>query len=274
MRGLEREAVVEQLGRLVHDAGRLLLAAHHHDRDALAVALGAADVGVPGVVGEAGLTADEAGVVAEQLVVVEDRNGRFSVGRRDFEVLRGDGLGEFRLLHRIVEDHAQVVRRGRHAGTVEPRRRRCARVGGADPPCRLVHLGDRGVDAAERGGEGVRDVVAGMHEQAVQQLVDRVVAAGGDPDAGALLLRVLRRRDDHLLWLQRVHHDKREQRLDQGRRALTRVRVFRREHRTRVEVLQNPRSGGVAVGRIRHALRRNHATITHPWASDRGSRDR
>ena len=58
-------------------------------------------------------------------------------------------------------------------------------------PASVVDLLQRGVHAAELHGQRVRGVVAGVHQQPVQQLVDGVVAARGDADPGALGGRVL-----------------------------------------------------------------------------------
>ena len=70
---VEGKAVVEQPRGLLPRPDREDVGGEQGDREPAAVAFGAGDEGLPGVVGVAGLTAEGAVVAVEQLVVVADR---------------------------------------------------------------------------------------------------------------------------------------------------------------------------------------------------------
>jgi hypothetical protein len=79
----------------------------------------------------------------------------------------------------------------------------------------VVHLLDGLVDRAQLHGQRVGDVVAGVHQQAKEQLLDGVLTARTHPDPGAVLVGVLLRAGHDRVHLQLVHHDDGEQDLDQ-----------------------------------------------------------
>jgi hypothetical protein len=236
-------------------------------------ALGAAQVGVPGIVGEAGLAAEETLVLAQQRVVVVDLEAGFAGVAREVDLPGAGRLGELLVLHGRAEDHAQVVGRGGHARTVQTGWRGGAGVQRAQLLGQRVHLVDRNRYPAERAGQRVRGVVAGVHDQGEQQLVDRVLAAGTQTHPGALLVGVLLRADhDHVL-AQLADHDDCQQHLDQRGRALAGMRVLRGQHRARVQVGDDP-GGGVDVGRrLVGAGRVDQPALAHPGAADRARRD-
>ena len=117
--------------------------------------------------------------------------------------------------------------------------------------------------AAERAGERPRRVVAGPHDQRVQQLVDRVGAAGADADLGALLVRVLLRALDLGVRAQLLDHHDGQQALDQRRGPLAGVRVLGGQHVAAVEVGDRPRGGADATGRG-GCVRRAGRCRSHP----------
>jgi len=223
---------------------------------------------VPRVVGEAGLAAEEAVVLVEQLVVVVDLEARPAAVPREVHLLGLRSGRELVVLHRGAEDQAHVVRGRRHAGAVQAGRGRGPRVERAHLLGQRVHLARRGVRAAERAGQGVRGVVAGPHHQCVQQLVDRVLAARADADPRALLVRVLLRARDDLVRAQLTDDDDGQQDLDQRRRTLPGVRVLGGEHVAGLEVGNYP-CGGRHSGRRGAALGLDEATFTHPCTPDR-----
>ena len=162
---------------------------HRHDQPPT-VPVRHPDVGVAGVIGEAGLAAQRARVLVEQLVVVRG-DVALTARRRHPDVHARHDLRERWRGHVGLGEQRQVVGRRRLTWAVEaghgrgPGVQRAERLGGG------VHVGDGLVVPAVRPGQRVGGVVAGDDHQVRQQLADRVLAAGLDADPGAVLIRVV-----------------------------------------------------------------------------------
>ena len=108
----------------------------------------------------------------------------------------------------------------------------------------LVHLRDRGLFAAELGGDRVSGVVAGRHQQCLHELPVGVVPTRADADAGAVDVGVLGRPDDHAVEVEVPQRDDREQYLDRARGPVAAVRVLGGKHLSGVEVGNLPSGRG------------------------------
>ena len=136
-----------------------------------------------------------------------------------------------------------------------------------------VHGRQRRLASAARPGERVCRVVAGRHQQGLEQLLGGVVQAGDDAHPGSVRVRVVLAGP----------HDRRRRHLrdqHQGRQGLERaggqqpgVRRLRRDHRSRVRVRQHPRHGAQR-GRRRHTRRqvRDDPHAREPRPADRHRR--
>ena len=82
-------------------------------------------------------------------------------------------------------------------------------IASAEFACQRVDLLQRDVHAAQLNGEGVRGVVAGMHQQPVQQIVDRVAAPASTPTRvpSALASSGFPRRACDRQFVERLHGD-------------------------------------------------------------------
>ncbi|SHS98157.1 Uncharacterised protein [Mycobacteroides abscessus subsp. abscessus] len=112
--------------RLLPRCDRQPSAAQHGDHQPAAITFGGADEGLLGVVGVAGLAAERARVVVQQLVVVRHLIGRMVIAFTGFGGVAGerglgrrDQVGEGGVGERVFVEQAEVVGRGAHAGAVE-----------------------------------------------------------------------------------------------------------------------------------------------------------
>ena len=138
-----------------------------------------------------------------------------------------------------------------HAGSVEARRRRDAGVAATELARQVVELGERGVHAAHLHGQRVRGVVTGVHEQAVQDVADRVVPALADADLRSLCGRVVRGARDHLVdrqISQRLHG---HEHLDDAGGPVPAVRILGGDDVAGVEVGDQPGLRGNVIGQRR-----------------------
>src|SRR6202012_522811 len=119
---------------------------------------------------------------------------------------------------------------------VQSRRRRGAGVTTAELAGQHVDLLYCGLHAAQLHGQCVRRVVAGVHEQPVQQLVDRVAATGRDAHLGALGGDVVGGAVHGLVeveFVKRLHRDKY---FDDTGRAVPAVRIAGGDDGTAIQV--------------------------------------
>ena len=137
-----------------------------------------------------------------------------------------------------------------------------------------VELADGGVHATELHRQRMRGVVARVHEQAVQQLVDGVVAADVDTHTGAFGRRVLGGAGHHLVERKLIDGLHRRQHLDDAGGAVPRMRVTGGDHVAGVEVGHQPRLGGDVAGNRRCAGRCDDSAAAHRVAADRLGRNR
>ena len=210
--------------------------------------VGGSDEGLLRIIGEAGLPAQCAGIVVEQLVVVLKLVARCVAVAGEVVGAGADDVGERRVIERVAVEQAHVVGRRAHARTVEAGRCGHAGVAGAEFSGQRIDLLHRDIHAAERDGERVGGVVAGVHQQSVQQIIDGVAAADVDADLGALGVGVvLGALDDPVQWkfVDRLHGD---QHLDDAGGTVAAVRVARRDDVPGVEVGDEPGLGGDVGG--------------------------
>ena len=94
----------------------------------------------------------------------------------------------------------------------------------------------------------MRGVVARVHEQTVQQVVDRIPAVLADPDLGALGVGVVLGARHDLVDRQLPQRLQGDQHLDDAGWAVTAVRVLRGDDVAGVDVGDQPRLGGDVPG--------------------------
>ena len=277
--GRGREAVVQQACGLLPRRDRHAGAVQQNRDQATPAAVGGADERLPGVVGVTGLAAECARVVVEQLVVVLQLvagviAGLAGLGRVAGEVvlLRGHDRGERRVLPGIAVEQAHVVGRRAHAGAVEAGRGGRPGVAAAQLGGQVVDLVDRGVHAADLHRQCVRRVVARVHEQAVQQVVDGVDAAVVDADAGALGGSVLQGSGDALVDGQFTQCLGRDQHLDDAGRPVPAVRILGGNDVAVVEVGQDPGVGGDITGQRWHVRCGDDSAAAHQVPAERRGR--
>ncbi|CKT62009.1 Uncharacterised protein [Mycobacterium tuberculosis] len=229
--------------RLLPRRDRLPGPVQQHRHQPPAVAVGRAHEGLPRVVGIAGLAAERARIVVEQLVVVLQLVAWMVAVPREVEGAGRDDVGEDRVLPRVPVEQADVIGRRAHAGPVQSGRRGHSGVPAAQLGGQQIDFLQRGRHAAELPGQRVRSVVAGVHQQPVQQLVDGVGATGVHPDFGALDRRVVGGSGDRLVEGERVDGRHRHQHLDDAGRAVPAVRIPGGDHRAAVQVRHQPGLG-------------------------------
>ena len=123
-------------------------------------------------------------------------------------------------------------------------------------------------------GQRVRGVVAGVHQQAVQQLVDGVGATRGNADPGALRGGIVRRAVDGLVEVELAHRCHCHQHLDDAGRTVPPVRVACGHDGAAVQVGHHPGLGR-DVARYRWgAGSGDHAAAAQCVTADRRRRHR
>ena len=130
-------------------------------------------------------------------------------------------------------------------------------VAAAELAGQRVDLAQRDVHAAELRGQRVGGVVAGVHQQAVQQLVDGVVATHVDADPGALGVGVVLGAGHHLVQVEFVDRLHGDEHLDDAGGPVPRMRVLGGDHprrcpgsaTTQDSAETSPGTGGVFVPR-------------------------
>ena len=180
-----------------------------------------------------------------------------------------DDLAEGGVLPGVAVEQADVVGRGAHAGTVQTRRRGRPGVASAELGRQSIELLHRGRHAAQLHGQCVRRIVAGVHEQPMEQLVDGVGAAGSDADLGALRGRVLGGARHGLVQVQLIDGGHRDEHLDDAGRTVPAVRIPGGDDIAGVEVGDQPRLGGDVIGQRRRAGRGHHAATGERTATER-----
>ena len=138
----------------------------------------------------------------------------------------------------------------------------------------IVELAQGGFHPADLRGERVRRVVARIHQQAVQQVVDRVEAVLADADLGAFLSGVLGGACHDLVdrqFLDRLHRD---EDLDDAGGSVPAVWVLGGDDITGVQVRDQPCFGGDVVGQRWGAGCGDHATTRERVTAHRLGRDR
>ena len=270
------EAVVEQMRGLLPRRNRLPRTAHQHCHQSAAVAVGGTHERLPGVVGVAGLAAERARIVVEQLVVVLQLVARMvavftRLGRVPGEVvlLGGDDVRESRVLPGVPVEQADVVGRCAHARSVQAGRRRGPGVLATELAGQPVDLLQRGVPATDLHRQRVRGIVARVHQQAVQQVVDGVLAALVDTDPGAFGVRVVLGALDHFVQRQLVDRLHRDEDLDDARGPMPGMGIARGDDVTGVEVSHHPRLCRDVVGNRGSARRDDHAAAGQRVAAHR-----
>ena len=144
-------------------------------------------------------------------------------------------------------------------GPSRPGRGGGAGVGGAELAGQRVELVQRHVHPAQLHRQCVCRVVARVHQQAVQQLVDGVGAALVDADSGAFGVGVLGGAGDHLADAHLVDRLHRHQHLDDAGRPVPPVRILGGDHVAGVQIGDQPRLGGDVVGQRQSVRRDDHA---------------
>jgi hypothetical protein len=147
-----------------------------------------------------------------------------------------DDLGKGRVLPRVAVEQADVVSGRAHARSVKPGRCGHPGVAPAELACQVVDLGHRGVHPAQLHGQGVCGVVSRVHEQPVQDVADRIVAALADADLGAFRARVLRGARNHFVHRQFPQRLGRHQHLDDAGRAVPAMRILGRDDVAAIQV--------------------------------------
>ena len=189
----------------------------------------------------AGLDADRAAVVEDQLVLRVDLEGPALL------VLLGHLAGELRLdrrrvglevgsLQRGARDQGEVVRRGELVRRVEPARVDGGRVARTELAGSGVHRRHGLGHPAGGVGQGVRGVVAGHEEQALEQAVTRVGRVGDHAHLAALDVRVLPDSGVDGVGVELGQQRQRGQHLQRAGRTQPAVRVAGREHLAGVQV--------------------------------------
>jgi hypothetical protein len=114
---------------------------------------------VPGVIGEPGLATQRAGIVSEQFVVIAEHETWPLAEAREAHLPGAQQLGEQRAVEHLPKHQRQVVGRGAHARTIQPRWRGGSGIERAQPGCELVHLLDGLSDPTQLPGQGVCGVI-------------------------------------------------------------------------------------------------------------------
>ena len=151
----EPEPPVEQAGRLLPGPLWADLSAEHGDDQPASVALGRADEGVPGDVGEACLAAERTRVLKKEPVVVLDREPVRVLWRlrRHPGILGLDVPTEVLISEAGPEDQGQVIRARHLTGSVQSGRCLGVRVPGPEPASLGVHVGEPARNATGAAGE-------------------------------------------------------------------------------------------------------------------------
>ncbi len=151
------------------------------------------------------------------------------------------------------EDEGQVVHAGDLTGSVQSGRSLGVGVPGAEPARFDVHVGERARDAAAPAaepGESIGRVVARVEKETEKQVLDRVGPAVHEADgrAARLEVEIFVRDRGHVSRVQLGQYGRsKKQLLQAGRRGIA-MCAARAEHRTRVQVGDEPGGRGQRGG--------------------------
>jgi len=218
-------------------------------------------------VGEARLPAECPRVVGQEPVLVRQREPGLVGESGERQRPRRDRLGEQRVAHRHPEEQRQIVGRGRHAWSVEPGRRRGARVQRTELARGHVHCGGCGGGTAEFSGQGVGGVVAGVEQQPGEQLADGVAPARPHPHPAAVDVRVVRGALDDGVRVEPVERDECGEHLQRRCRTVPGVGCVGGQHRPGVQVGHHP-GRGADRGWGDQPGRQDVTTCREPWPAD------
>lgn len=182
----------------------------------------------------------------------------------------GDDLRERRAGHRVSKDQRHVVGRGHHARAVEAVHGGDIRTAGPERDGVRIHRGARLLDAPQLPRQDHRGVVAGGHEQPVEEPSHGVLPARSDAHEAALCTLEIRVGDLHdPVHVEGVQHDGGEQCLDHARGTVSAVRVLGRHDLTGVQVGDKPRAGGDVAWHL-ESVGRHDLAAGEPVTARRG----
>ena len=174
----------------------------------------------------------------------------------------------------VSVEQADVVGRRAHARPVQPRGCHGPGVASAELGRQHVDLLQRQRHPAQLHGQRVGGIVARVHQQPVQQLVDGVGATRGNADPGALRAGILRRAVDGLVEVELAQRCHRNEHLDDTGRAVTTMRVTRGDNGAAVQVGDHPGLGGDVARHWRSVGRGDDTAAVQCVTADRLGRHR